>query len=117
MMELRDFYAEVGGDYEKVLKRIPLPSLLQGFIVKFSNDPSYTELKEALEAADIEKAFAAAHTMKGTAANLGLDRLAEALSVLTEQLRNTSVLPEEQYAEAVDEIYQETLEKIKQLES
>lgn len=114
-MELRDFYKEVGGDYEKVLLRLPDENMIKKFVCKFVNDGSYTELKKALEVEDIASAFRAAHTLKGIAANLGLDLLAAAASELTEQLRDMSAMPSEGYVEAVDKTYQLTIEKIEQI--
>lgn len=115
-MKLREFFAEVGGDYEGVLLRLPSPNMVKRFVCKFVDDPSYQELKSALEKSDFPTAFRAAHTLKGIAVNLGLDSLGEAASQLTEQLRNTSVQPPAEYIEAVDRSYQKTIEKIRQIE-
>lgn len=114
-MELKDFFKEVGGDYEKVLLRIPDQNMVKKFICKFADDGSYSELKNALEGEDIPTAFRAAHTLKGIAANLGLDALAKAASELTEQLRGMADMPPEGYVEAVDKVYRLTMEKIEQI--
>lgn len=116
-MELKEFYVNVGGDYDAVLQRLPTPSMIKKFVGKFVNDPSYEELNTALTEKDIAKAFRAAHTIKGTAATLGLDILAKAASELTEELRDASVLPAESYIEAVREAYQMTIVQIRMLES
>lgn len=115
-MNLREFFTEVGGDYESVLLRLPSSSMVKRFVYKFVDDPSYEELKSAWKQSDIPTAFRAAHTLKGIAVNLGLDNLGEAASQLTEQLRNTSVLPSAEYMEAVDRSYQMTVAKIRQIE-
>lgn len=114
-MELREFFKEVGGDYDEVLLRLPSPDMVKRFVLKFVDDPSYAELKNALEKSDFPTAFRAAHTLKGTAANLGLDSLGAAASKLTEQLRDTLVFPAMEYIEAVDSTYQLTIEKIRLL--
>lgn len=111
-MELKEFFAEVGGDYEKVLHRIPSAEMVKRFVYKFAKDPSYAELQKALEREEIAEAFRMAHTLKGTAANLGLDGLAAAASELTEELRGASQLPAKETIEAVDEMYRKTMEKI-----
>lgn len=114
-MELKDFFKEVGGDYEKVLLRLPDQNMVKKFVCKFVDDASYTELKNALERKDVPSAFRAAHTLKGIAANLGLDALAKAASELTEQLRGMNDMPAEGYVEAVDRTYRLTIEKIAQI--
>lgn len=114
-MEMHTFFASVGGDYEAVLRRLPSESMIRRFVGKFRKDPSYCDLKRGLAEGDLTLAFRAAHTLKGTAANLGLDTLAGAASDLTEQLRNASGIPEKGYIEAVDWAYQMTVEKIEQI--
>lgn len=111
-MDLKTFFKEVGGDYEAVITRLPGDSLICKFVKKFVNDPSFNALKEAAEAGDIAAAFMAAHTLKGTAANLGLDNLANAASELTEKLRNADKMPDEKYLNKVEEAYNLTVDKI-----
>lgn len=115
-MDLKEFYKEVGGEYENVMLRLSNPDMVKRFVRKFPDDPSYADLKLAWEENDVETAFRAAHTMKGIAANLGLDSLAETASNLTEQLRNATELPQECYVKAVDIAYQMTVEKIALIE-
>lgn len=115
-MELKEFYAKVGGDYDVVLQRLPAPSMIKKFVGKFANDPSFEELKAALQEKNLEAAFRAAHTIKGTAATLGLDTLAKAASELTEQLRGASVMPQESYIKEIEEAYQMTIDQIGMIE-
>lgn len=111
-MELKEFYKKVGGDYEDVLLRLAAPAMIKKFVCRFSQDPSYAALEKALEEEQIEDAFRAAHTLKGTAATLGLTSLAAAASELTEQLRNAKLLPDQNYVIAVKEAYQLTMDAI-----
>lgn len=111
-MDIKDFFAEVGGNYEDVLARLMSGALIKKFVIKFANDPSYARLKTALEENNLREAFLAVHTIKGTAANLGLDNLANAASALTEELRDARDIPNIKYIEAVDEAYKATVEKI-----
>lgn len=115
-MELKEFYAKVGGDYDVVLQRLPAPGMIKKFVGKFAKDPSYKELMGALQEENFENAFRAAHTIKGTAATLGLDTLANVASELTEQLRGASVLPQESYVKAVEEAYRMTMDRIGMIE-
>lgn len=114
-MDLRSFFKEVGGDYDAVLTRLVSESLIRRFIGKFQDDPTYNLLMTAIEDQDIDQAFIAAHTLKGTAANLGFDKLAKAASELTEELRDSDVMPSADYIKKVDNAYKNTVDRIKLL--
>lgn len=114
-MELKDFYATVGGDYDTVLNRLPSASLILRFLGKFPKDPSWSDLHCAWQERDIELAFRAVHTLKGTSGNLGLDTLYKAASDLTEQLRDAEQLPEDAALMPVDLAYQTAVEAISAL--
>lgn len=116
MMELNDFFASVGGDYSQVLARLPGENMIRRFLGKFLRDPSHADLHAALEREDIESAFRAAHTLKGTAANLGLDGLAAAASELTEALRGADTLPPRHLVDACDAAYRATVDQIARLD-
>lgn len=111
-MQLKDFYAAVGGNLEKVLTRLPDQAMVEKFLRRFPKDPSYLQLMQALKCADIPTAFRAAHTLKGTAATLGLDTLANAASTMTEQLRSASQIPAKEYGTAVDQAYHQAMAAI-----
>lgn len=116
-MQLNDFFAAVGGDYKTVLDRLPGEDMIRRFLRKFPGDPSYANLQAALRAQDISGAFCAAHSLKGTAANLGLDALSENASVLTEALRGASTLPPRKLVDAVDAAYAVVISQIDQLDA
>lgn len=116
MMELSVFFAEIGGEYDEVLSRLMSESMIRKFLHRFLDDPSYAELKKALEAEDIPSAFRAAHTLKGIGGNLGLGDLTRAASALTEQLRHATMLPPSELVETVDRTYRTTVEKIAEIE-
>lgn len=115
-MTMRDFFKEVGGDYDKVLSRLQGEALIKKFVKKFSDDKTMEYLISSFKEGRIEDAFRAAHTIKGVAANLGLDMLGESAAELTERLRGAENFPEEKYLEKVSEAYEFTVEKIKELE-
>lgn len=102
---LREFFTAIGSDYDEVLSRLPSEEILIKFLPRFPEDPTYDALKEAQEKRDIAAAFLAAHTLKGVAASLGLQQLADTASDLTEQLRPQTDFPEETYFTAVDKAY------------
>ena len=74
-MTKKECYEKVGSDYDGVLKRLGSEALVKRFAVKFLNDPSFQELTDGLAAQDGEKAFRAAHTLKGLCLNLGFTEL------------------------------------------
>lgn len=115
-MDLRQFFKEVGGDYENVLQRLSSEQILLKYIRKFADEPSCSNLKAAAARGDVEAAFRAAHTLKGTAATLGFGELTRAASELTELLRGASSLPETTCFEAVYAAHLRTLEAISSLD-
>lgn len=91
-MTLRECYDSIGSNFERAVTRMcNKESMLAKFAKKFPSDPTYTGLIEAFESGDMPTAFRMAHTLKGLSLNLGLDKLQESSSELTEALRNTEV--------------------------
>lgn len=93
-MTLKEFYAQIGGNYEDTLHRLPSEALVHRFVLKYPADPSVAQLRDSVSAADWETAFRAAHTLKGVAQNLGFDSLYRAAADLTEQPLMDAVLIE-----------------------
>lgn len=114
-MNLQEFYLSVGGNYNNMLARIPSDSLIQKFLFKFVEDPTYNTLLEACASGDLDAAFRAAHTLKGVAYNLDLNILGDAASSYTELLRGASAFPEAAALEAVHAAYQLTIQNINKL--
>ena len=79
---------EAGMDVSAALERfMNNDAMLEKFLKKFRNDPSYNELLEAVDARDNDRAFKAAHTLKGVAANFSFETLRAAVSDQTECFR------------------------------
>ena len=57
------------------------------FLDMFFQDESFQQLENALDAGDLKDAFAAAHTLKGVAGNMGLTPFYDAVCVIVERLR------------------------------
>ena len=117
-MTLRECYEAMHGDYEGVTGRLVSESLVRKFAVKFLNDPSFGELKAAVESGDGETAFRASHTLKGICLNLGFTALYDVSSALTEKLRGNNTLDDESRAlfTRVQEEYDRTIQAIKGLD-
>ena len=114
-MTIQECYEAIGGNYEEVLGRLQSEALIRRFTLKFLEDQSYLQLKQALENKNYEDAFRSAHTLKGVCQNLSFDRLYEVNNELTELLRDRTGekpgIPEAM--EKVAEVYEMTIEEIK----
>ena len=64
----------------------------------------YEELRDSVEAGDLDTAFEKAHALKGIVANASLDRLLKPVAEITELLRNRT---ETDYSPYIDEIMAE----------
>lgn len=94
-MTIQECYRQFGGDFDEVKKRLPSEALIKKFIAKFLNDGSFSDLQTAMGEGNRERAFRAAHTLKGVCGNLSLDKLLGSASKLTELLRpETAEIPE-----------------------
>ena len=86
-MTIQECYEAIGGNYEEVLGRLQSEALIRKFTLKFLEDPSYLQLKLALENGNYEDAFRSAHTLKGVCQNLSFARLFESSSLVTKALK------------------------------
>jgi len=114
-MTVQEFYDVTGGDYQGVSELLMSDELIMTFLKKFSKSCGYDELEAAVCAGDIEQSFRAAHTLKGTSANIRLTRLQDAASDLTEQLRPRTAPADEALMELVRVRYREIMEAIERL--
>lgn len=105
MITIQQAYGQVGGNYEDVLKRLMNEDLVRRFMGKFLDDTSFETLRESLAAKDVEKAFMAAHTLKGVCLNLGFISLFKPTSELTEILRAGSLEGSEELFAQVEREY------------
>lgn len=87
-MELKEVYERVQGNYDGVMGRLLTEDRVKKFLIKFLDNDMSLNITNALDANDYETAFREAHTLKGVCANLGLDKLQNSSSDLTESLRN-----------------------------
>ena len=116
-MTIKECYEKVGSDYDGVLKRLGSEALVKRFAVKFLNDPSFQELTDGLAAQDGEKAFRAAHTLKGVCLNLGFTELYKASVELTEVLRGRETAGSDALYAQVKEQYTTLTDAIRELAS
>ncbi len=107
-MTISECYEQMGSDFNGVMSRLGSETIIAKFAVKFLSDPSYDELKAALEEGRAEDAFRAAHTLKGVSLNLGFDKLYETSSALTEKLRGRKLEGTDALMKQVTDQYQAT---------
>lgn len=100
-MTLQDCYAAFGGDYADVLARLRSERLVQKFVLKYLEDPSFDILCTAMAEKNYEEAFRAAHTIKGVCQNLSFTQLLDSSSRLSDALRHGWTPEAEPLAEQV----------------
>lgn len=107
--KFRKSLEENGTDVETVLKRfLGNEAMYMKFLLKFIDDKNYDDVIESIEKRDYETAFETAHTLKGVAANLGIEHVYAASSRITELLRNK---PGDQNVDAELDEYKEQLQE------
>ena len=89
-MTIQECYQKLDGDFVQAEKRLSSEDLVKRFLTKFLDDGCFSQLCIAMEEGDRDKAFRAAHTLKGVSGNLSLSRLYISVSQLTEVLRYES---------------------------
>ena len=86
-MTIEECYSIMGGDWDGIKRRLGNDALIAKLSLKFLSAKEYSEIGDAINNRDWEKAILNAHTLKGVALNLGYNELAKAASALTELLR------------------------------
>lgn len=115
-MNVKEFYDFVGANYKDVLTRLNNEALIGKIIKKFDEDPSFTQLEEALKKGDVDLAFRAAHTLKGICLNLGFDQMSKDAVDITEILRAGKLDGTKEIFDRLKVSYQKTIEKLKELD-
>ena len=95
-MTTKECYEKIGSNYETVLGRFG---------------------SEALEVRDAERAFRAAHTLKGVCLNLGFDRLYEISAAMTEDLRGRDINGGDRLFPELTKCYEQLTDVIRELEA
>ena len=112
-MTLQECYLALDGDFEDVKHRLPTDRMVQKFVLKFLNDPSYQLLCDSMEAGNYTDAFRAAHTIKGVAQNLSFTALYQSASALSEALRGGFTPEAPALAARLDADYAKTVAAIR----
>jgi len=113
-MTTKECYEKMGSNYEKVLGRLGSEMIIKKFAIKFLDDSSFQNLKDALTGKNLDDSFRAAHTLKGVCVNLGFDKLYEASSKITEQLRAGKLEGCDEMFKDVEKEYEMTISVLKE---
>ena len=115
-MTLEEFYCIAGGSAAETAPRLGGADATRRFLRLFPLDDSFPQLSEALGRGDAQTAFRAAHTLKGVAANLGLERLRALASDMTECLRSGELSGAQARLAETEAAYRRVLAALEELE-
>ena len=121
-MTLKELYEQIGGDYEQALRVLRMDKLIDKHIRKLPTGGVCDALIAAGETMDPTQLFETAHAVKGVCGNLGLTKMAEAASEITEEFRpgSSRKLSDEEIGErirAFSELYAQAREGIERYEA
>lgn len=86
-MTLKELYALVDGNYDHAVQIMRMDKLIDRYVRKFPAGGLNDALMAAGESMDPTRLFESAHAMKGVCANMGFDKLSEAVGLITEEFR------------------------------
>lgn len=88
MQKFKEAFEEYGADYNNTLERfMGNEAMYIKLLGMLFEDENLEKLGDSLKEGDFDSAFAAAHTLKGVSANLGLTPLCDAVCLIVEPLR------------------------------
>lgn len=105
-MNVKQFYIETNGDYDKALSLMMNDILIAKLLGKFIANNSCDQLINAYENKNYRDVFSSSHALKGVAGNLSLTPLFELASKITETTRNSDDVNLDQDIEELKSIYQ-----------
>ena len=115
VMDLKEFYARVGGNYDSIMGRLMKEDRIKKYVFKLLDDSTFEMLCKSMEENDIEEAFRAAHTIKGLCQNLDLLTLYQSSHDMAEALRHGKADNADEILEQGKKDYEITLAAIKEL--
>ena len=86
-MTIKELYDRIGGNYDQAVRVMKSDRLIDKYVRKLKSSNVGEMLTQAGESMDAGKLFESAHAMKGVCGNLGLTKMAEAASEITEEFR------------------------------
>ena len=116
-MTLQELYTRIDGNYDHAVQIMRMEKLISRYVLKFPSSDLNGSLMEAAKSMDPTQLFERAHAMKGVCANMGFDKLAEAVGEITEEFRPGN---QRKYTDAevkdklagINDMYQRTIDGI-----
>ena len=105
-MEIKDFFAQIGGDYEEALMRLMNDALITRMLKKFAATYDIKGIVDAYNNKRTKEVFEKVHSLKGVSGNLSLSNIYKITEIICDKTRNLS-----------DEDYVLLDEEIKKLEN
>lgn len=91
-MTLKEFAENTEMDFDGTIERFAnMEAMLVKFLKKFTSDPTFEELRNAVESKDFSTVERAAHTLKGVAGNLGFQKLFHINQEIVDAVRNNKL--------------------------
>ncbi len=117
-MNIQELYQSIDGDYDQAIRVLRVEKLVDKHIRRFVDNDVVDGLLAAGSSMDPTDLFEAAHAVKGVAANLGLTKLSDMASEITEDFRpgNERKLSDEdvkQRIETIRELHEQIVYKIR----
>ena len=117
-MNIQELYQSIDGDYDQAIRVLRVEKLVVKHIRRFVDNDVVDGLLAAGSSMDPTDLFEAAHAVKGVAANLGLTKLSDVASEITEDFRpgNERKLSDEdvkQRIETIRELHEQIVYKIR----
>ena len=117
-MNIQELYQSIDGDYDQAIRVLRVEKLVDKHIRRFVDNDVVDGLLAAGSSLDPTDLFEAAHAVKGVAANLGLTKLSDMASEITEDFRpgNERKLSDEdvkQRIETIRELHEQIVYKIR----
>ena len=118
-MTLKELYENIDGNYDQVIRVLRMEKLIDKHIRKVTQGGVIDKLLAAGKNMDPTEMFETAHTVKGFTANLGLTKLSELASQISEEFRpgKPRTMSDDEVAQKLSEmdaLYQKTVEGIRQ---
>lgn len=114
-MTVQEFYSEVDGNYDEIIKRLRTDERVMKFVGMFAKDESYNALVRTMQEGNVDEAFRAAHTMKGVCQNMAFTKLFQSSHAITEALRIKDMDEANKLLEQVTQDYQMVMDGIGKL--
>lgn len=121
-MTLKELYEAIDGNYDSAVAVLRIEKLIDKHIRRLPGNSVFPELFEAAKTMDPAKLFESAHAVKGVCGNLGLLKLYEVVSELSEEFRpgNPRRMTDDQVREKIADaqgLYEKAVAGIKQYEN